>query len=247
MSKPLSSKVALVTGGARGVGKEIVQRLARDGADIAFVYGTSADSAKALAGELEALGVKAKGYHADLNEPGSLPAVVSHVLKDFGQLDILVNCAGVFSVAGIEEASLEEYERVMRINLDSVFYLTAEAVKAMQPASRVISISSTLADRAGGPGLSIYNASKSGVSSLTRSWAADLGAKGILVNAVQAGHINTDMNPDTTDYAAEMRTRIPLGRYAEANEVANVVAFLAGPDATYVTGATINVDGGLNA
>jgi 3-oxoacyl-[acyl-carrier protein] reductase len=247
MSKPLSSKVALVTGGARGVGKEIVKRLARDGAEIAFVYGTSADSAKALVADLKAMGVEARGYQADLNNPEALPSVVPQVIDDFGRIDILVNCAGVFSVAGIEDVDLAEYERVMRINLDSVFYLTAEAVKAMQPGSRVISISSTLADRAGGPGLSVYNASKAGVSSLTRSWAADLGAKGILVNAIQAGHINTDMNPDTTDYAAEMRTRIPLGRYAEADEVANVVAFLAGPDATYITGATIDVDGGLNA
>lgn len=247
MSKPLASKVALVTGGARGVGKEVVYRLARDGADLAFVYGTSVASATALVAELRAMGVRAEGYHADLNDPRSLTAIAGRVMDDFGQIDILVNCAGVFSVAGIEEASLEEYERVMRINLDSVFYLTAETVKHMKPGSRVISISSTLADRAGGAGVSIYNASKAGVSSLARSWAVDLAAKGILVNVVQPGHINTDMNPDTTDYAAAMRERIPLGRYAEANEVASVVAFLAGPDASYVTGATINVDGGLNA
>jgi len=247
MNKPLGSKVALVTGGARGVGREIVRKLAREGADIAFIYGASAGSADAVVKEVTALGVKARGYHAELTKPETLPDIVPQVLRDFGRIDILVNCAGVFSVGMIGDVSFAEYERVMRINLDSVFYLTSEVAKTMEPGSRVICISSTLAERAGGPGVSIYNASKSGVSSLARSWAADLGAKGILVNAIQPGHINTDMNPDTTDYAREMKTRIPLGRYAEPQEIAGVVAFLAGPEASYITGATLNVDGGLNA
>jgi 3-oxoacyl-[acyl-carrier protein] reductase len=246
MSK-LSSKVALVTGGARGVGRAIVCRLAREGADVAFTFGASAAPAEALAAEIQAAGQRAKAYKADFERPETLPALAAQVVADFGRLDILVNCAGVFTVADIAAATYADYERVMRINLDSVFYLTVEAAKAMPAGGRIICISSTLAERAGGAGVSVYNASKAAVSSLARSWAQDLGPRGILVNAIQPGHINTDMNPDTTDYAAEMRKRIPLGRYAEADEIAGVVAFLAGPDARYITGATINVDGGLNA
>lgn len=247
MNMPLKSKVALVTGGARGVGKEVVRKLAAQGADIAFVYGESKDAAEAMIKEISALGVKVKSYQANLSEPTTLAALVPQVVSDLGGIDILVNCAGVFSVGGIEDVEADEYERVMRINMDSVFYLTTAVAKVMKSGGRIINISSTLADRAGGPGLSVYNASKAGISSLSKSWAADLGPKGILVNAIQPGHINTDMNPNTTDYATEMKTRIPLARYAEPQELAGVVAFLAGPDATYITGATIDVDGGLNA
>ncbi|MDR3375249.1 MAG: SDR family oxidoreductase [Ancalomicrobiaceae bacterium] len=243
----LTSKTALVTGGARGVGREIVRRLARDGADIAFVYGASTAAAEDTVRELQDLGVKAKGYFADLDKPETLPALVAAVLGDFGKIDILVNCAGVFTVGMLSDLSFADYERAMRINLDSVYYMTSEVAKVLSPGSRVISISSTLAERAGGAGIAVYNATKAGVSSLARSWAHDLGPRGILVNALQLGHVNTDMNPDTTDYHHEMIKRIPLGRYAEPAEIAGVVAFLAGPDAAYITGATINVDGGLNA
>ena len=247
MTQQLKSKVALVTGGARGVGREIVRRLSRDGADIAFVYGNSSAAAEETARELQALGVKARFYHADLDKPETLPAIVGEVLRDFGRVDILVNCAGVFTVGMLSELSFADYERAMRINLDSVYYMTSEVAKSMQSGSRVISISSTLAERAGGPAIAAYNATKAGVSALSRSWAHDLGGRGILVNALQLGHVNTDMNPDTTDYHHEMIKRIPLGRYAEPAEIAGVVAFLAGPEAAYITGATINVDGGLNA
>jgi 3-oxoacyl-[acyl-carrier protein] reductase len=247
MTAQLSSKVALVTGGARGVGREVVRRLAREGADIAFIYGSSKEAAVETEAELSALGIHAKGYQADLNDPKSLPPIAASVAADFGGINILVNCAGVFPNGIIGEMSFEDYERAMRINLDSVYYLTSEVSQTMQADDRIISISSTLADRAGGAAISVYNATKSGVSSLARSWAHDLAPRGILVNCIQPGHINTDMNPDTTDYHHEMIKRIPLARYAEPGEIAGVVAFLAGPDASYITGTTINVDGGLNA
>lgn len=246
MSRTLGNKVALVTGGARGVGREVVRRLAWEGADIAFIYGASAAAARETEAELQALGVRAKGYHADLDKPESLPAVAQAVLADFGKVDILVNCAGIFTVGMLSDVSFADYERAMNVNLDSVYYLTSEVSKSMQSGSRIINISSTLAERAGGAAIAVYNATKAGVSALARSWAHDLGPRGILVNALQLGHVNTDMNPDTTDYHHEMIKRIPLARYAEASEIAGVVAFLAGPDAAYITGATINVDGGLN-
>lgn len=247
MAGQLSSKVALVTGGARGVGREVVRRLAREGADIAFVYGTSAARADETVKELEALGVRAKGYHANLENPAELPDVAAAVLADFGKIDILVNCAGVFPNGMVGEMTFADYERGMRINLDSVYYLTSAVAASMQKGGRIINISSTLADRAGGAAISVYNATKAGVSSFARSWAHDLAPRGILVNSIQPGHINTDMNPDTTDYHHEMIKRIPLARYAEPSEIAGVVAFLAGPDASYITGTTIDVDGGLNA
>ncbi|MQT14785.1 SDR family NAD(P)-dependent oxidoreductase [Segnochrobactrum spirostomi] len=246
MAKILEGKIALVTGGARGVGCEVVRRLAREGADVAFLYGTSEAAARETEKEAGALGVRAKGYHANLENPETLPDVAKAVLADFGRIDILVNCAGIFTVGMIGDIAFPDYERAMNVNLDSVYYLTSEVSKTMQPGSRIINISSTLAERAGGAAIAVYNATKAGVSSLARSWAHDLGARGILVNAIQPGHINTDMNPDTTDYHHEMVKRIPLARYAEPAEIAGVVAFLAGPDAAYITGATINVDGGLN-
>lgn len=246
MAKTLEGKIALVTGGARGVGREVVRRLAREGADVAFLYGTSEAAARETETEAETLGVRAKGYHANLENPEALPDVAKAVLADFGRIDILVNCAGIFTVGMIGDIAFPDYERAMNVNLDSVYYLTSEVSKTMQPGSRIINISSTLAERAGGAAIAVYNATKAGVSSLARSWAHDLGARGILVNAIQPGHINTDMNPDTTDYHHEMVKRIPLARYAEPAEIAGVVAFLAGPDAAYITGATINVDGGLN-
>lgn len=247
MAEYLRTKVALVTGGARGVGREIVRRLASEGADIAFVYGASKTAAAELEKELAAQGVRAKGYHADLNDPKSLPSVATAIVSDFGRVDILVNCAGIFPNGLIGEMAFDDYERGMRINLDSVYYLTSAIAASMPSGGRIINIASTLADRAGGAAISAYNASKAAVSSLARSWAHDLAPRGILVNCIQPGHINTDMNPDTTDYHHDMIKRIPLARYAEPAEIAGVVAFLAGPDASYITGTTIDVDGGLNA
>jgi 3-oxoacyl-[acyl-carrier protein] reductase len=247
MTKTLNSKVALVTGGARGVGREVVRRLAREGADIAFVYGASRAAASETESELQALGVRAKGYQANLENPEDLPALAAAVMADFGRIDILVNCAGVFPNGMIGDMPFAEYERAMRINLDSVYYLTSEVVKSMPAGARIVNISSTLADRASGAAISVYNATKSAVSSLARSWAHDLAPRGILVNCIQPGHINTDMNPDTTEYHDEMIKHIPLARYSEPAEIAGVVAFLAGPDATYLTGTTIEVDSGLNA
>lgn len=246
MTKNLADKVALVTGGARGVGREVVRRLAREGADIAFIYGASEAAARDTESELQAIGVRARAYRADLDKPELLPDVAKSVVADFGRIDILVNCAGIFTVGMLGDVSFADYERAMNVNLDSVYYLTSEVSKSMSSGGRIINISSTLAERAGGPAIAVYNATKAGVSSLARSWAHDLGPRGILVNAIQPGHVNTDMNPDTTDYHHEMVKRIPLARYAMPAEIAGVVAFLAGPDAAYITGATINVDGGLN-
>jgi 3-oxoacyl-[acyl-carrier protein] reductase len=247
MRKPLRGKTALVTGGSRGIGTAIVRRMAKEGADVAFTYSKSAKAAGDLVKEVSAYGIKAKAYLADGAVPKSMPGLVGKVLKDFGRLDILVNNAGVFLGGRIGEIKAADYERVMRINVDAVFALTNAAVRKMEPGGRIINISSVLGERAAGPEMGVYNASKFAVTGFSRSWAKDLGPQGILVNAVQPGPIDTELNPATGESADYQKARTSLGRFGRPVEIAGAVAFLAGPDATYITGATLNVDGGWNA
>jgi 3-oxoacyl-[acyl-carrier protein] reductase len=247
MNKPLRKKVALVTGGSRGIGAAIVRRLAREGAHVAFTYRKSGKAASALVKEVSGYGVKAKAYPADAAVPKSLPRLVGKVLKDFGGLDILVNNAGVFLGGKIGGIRAADYERAMRINVDAVFALTNAAVKMMKAGGRIINISSVLGERAAGPDMGVYNATKFAVTGFSRSWAKDLGASGILVNAVQPGPVDTELNPATGESADIQKARTSLGRFGRPEEIAAAVAFLAGPDATYITGATLNVDGGWNA
>ncbi len=243
----LKNKTALVTGGSRGIGAAIVRRLAKDGANVAFTYSQSAEVAEKLAKEISAYGVEAKAYLADSAKPEQLPKLVDEVLKDFGSIDILVNNAGVFTLGAIGEISQEDYAKVMRVNVDAVFMLTNAAVKYMKAGARIINISSILGERACDPNLSVYVGSKFAVSGLTRAWAKDLGPKGILVNAVMPGPIDTDMNPASGEYADAQRVKVALGRYGKPEEIAGAVAFLAGPDSTFITGTTLTIDGGYNA
>ncbi len=245
--KPLKGKVALVTGGSRGIGAASARHLAAAGANIAITYSASADAAAELVKGLEALGVKAAAYHADAAEPQSLPQVVEQIAADFDGIDILVNNAGTFSVGMIGAVDEADYRRVMTINVDAVFTMTQAVLKVMPDGGRVINIGSVLGERASTAGISTYNASKFALAGLTRSWAKDLGPRNILVNDVQPGPIDTVMNPADGPNADHMRSNTALGRYGQPDEVAALVAFLAGPEATYITGATINVDGGWNA
>jgi 3-oxoacyl-[acyl-carrier protein] reductase len=247
MNKSFKNKVALVTGGSRGIGAAIVRRLAHEGADVAFTYSQSAKAAGALVKEIAGTGVKAMAYQADAAAPKSLPRLVAKILKDFGKLDILVNNAGVFLGGKIGDIKAADYERVRRINVDAVFALTNAAVKKMKAGGRIINISSVLGERAAGPDMGVYNATKFAVTGFSRSWAKDLGEKGILVNAVQPGPIDTELNPESGESAEYQKVRTALGRFGRPEEIAGAVAFLAGPDATYITGATLNVDGGWNA
>ena len=247
MRKLLSGKTALVTGGSRGIGAAIVRRMAKEGANVAFTYSKSEKAAGVLVKEVSIYRIKAKAYLADGAAPKSMPGLVGKVLKDFGRLDILVNNAGVFLGGRIGEIKAADYERVMRINVDAVFTLTNAAAGKMKPGGRIINISSVLGERAAGPDMGVYNASKFAVTGFSRSWAKDLGPQGILVNAVQPGPIDTDLNPEAGDSADYQKARTALGRFGRPEEIAGAVAFLAGPDATYITGATLNVDGGWNA
>ena len=242
-TKQLSGKTALVTGGSRGIGAAIVKRLVKEGANVVFTYSASKDAADKLASE-----TGAKAYQADANDIAGLPALAGKVLKDFGKIDILVNNAGIMDGFGpIGEIDPEGYQRQMRVNVDAVFTLTNEVVKSMKDGGRIINISSVLGERAIMAGLSAYNASKFAVVGLTRTWAHDLASKNILVNAVLPGNTDTDMNPADGEEGEGRRAGIPLGRFGKPEEIAAAVAFFAGPDSSYITGATLRVDGGSNA
>jgi NAD(P)-dependent dehydrogenase (short-subunit alcohol dehydrogenase family) len=247
MSHPLSQKIALVTGGSRGIGAAIAKRLAADGAKVAITYSRSKDRADAVVAEIQQAGGNAVAILANAEQPATMQALVDAVVKQFGGIDILVNNAGQFLTGSIGGIAQAEHEAMMAINVGSVFSLTNAAVKIMKPGSRIINISSSLGQQAWGPNMSSYIASKFAVSGFTRGWARDLGAQNILVNAVLPGPIDTEMNPADGDYSSYQKAQVALGRYGKPEEIANAVAFLAGPGASFITGALLTVDGGFNA
>ena len=245
----LNNKVALVTGGSRSIGAAIVKKLAQQGAAVAFTYVSSADKANALAAEITNAGGKATAIKADSANAAEIKAAVDKTVELYGKLDILVNNAGVAvwgSFDNIDEQAAE-LDRQAAINISGVIAGVRAAAKHLQEGGRIITIGSVVGDRVGFAGIADYSGTKAAVAGYSRGWAWDLGAKGITVNTVQPGPIDTDMNPDNTELAANMKSRLALGRYGKAEEIAAVVAFLAGPDASYITGTSINVDGGFSA
>jgi 3-oxoacyl-[acyl-carrier protein] reductase len=244
MSKKLSGKRALVTGGSRGIGAAIARRLAAEGADVVITYAGNHDGAKASVAAIEAEGVRGKAIQADAADAEAVKRAVDEAAATLGGIDILVHNAGVAAFAGLAEDSLENYRRIFGVNVEGVFAGTLAAVPHLSDGGRVILVSSVVADHAGFPGNGVYSASKGAVSMFARNWAHDLGPRGILVNAIQPGPIATDMNPDEGDFADQIRNQVILRRYGRAEEVAGVAAFLASDDASYITGTTIDVSGG---
>ncbi|HAH65236.1 MAG TPA: oxidoreductase, partial [Rhizobiales bacterium] len=243
-------KVALVTGGSRGIGAAIARTLADDGADVAISYSASADKAKAVVNDLLEKGVRAHAFKADQADAKAVEALVKSVVERFGRLDILVNNAGVFVTGQVHDRAnnLAELDRLFAVNVGGVAAAVRAAAPLMGEGGRIISIGSVVGDATPWPGASDYSASKGAVAAYTRGWARDLGPKGITVNNVQPGPIDTDMNPAANgEFANLQNTKTALGRYGKPEEVAAAVAFLASPSAAYITGATLNVDGGFNA
>ncbi|ADJ65370.1 3-oxoacyl-ACP reductase FabG [Herbaspirillum seropedicae] len=243
----LVSKVAFVQGGSRGIGAAIVQRLAAEGATVAFTYVSSPDKAQALVSSVQAKGGRALAIQADSADAAALQQAIRLAAETFGRLDILVNNAGVLAMGPLDQFKLEDLDRTLAVNVRSVFVATQEAARYMGEGGRVISIGSTNADRIPFAGGAVYAMSKSALVGLTKGLARDLGPRGITVNNVQPGPVDTDMNPASGDFAASLTGLMALPRYGKAEEIASFVAYLAGPESGYITGANLMIDGGFSA
>ncbi|WP_378081169.1 3-oxoacyl-ACP reductase family protein [Aeromonas bestiarum] len=244
---PLSGQVAFVQGGSRGIGAAIVKRLARDGAAVAFTYVSSASKAEEIVATITAAGGKALAIRADSADAASLQHAIRQTVTTFGRLDILVNNAGVLVWGNIEELTLDDLDRTLAVNIRSVFVACQEAAHHMGKGGRIINIGSTNADRIPMAGGSVYAMSKSALVGLTKGMARDLGPKGITVNNVQPGPVDTDMNPADGESAEQLKGMMALARYGKDEEIASFVAYLAGPEAGYITGASLTIDGGFSA
>jgi 3-oxoacyl-[acyl-carrier protein] reductase len=242
----LTGKIALVTGGSRGIGAAIVLRLSRDGATVAFTYASSPDRAQALEAEVDAAGGRALAIRADSADPAAVERSVAEVVQAFGRIDILVNNAGILIHKPLGDTLLDDFERIMAVNVRAQFVAIQAAQKEMGDGGRIVNIGSMVADRAGSPGVALYAMSKAAVAAMTRGLARDLGPRGITVNTVQPGPTETDIVSDEAVRAA-LRTMIPVGRMGRDSEIAGLVAWLAGPEAGYVNGAALTIDGGFVA
>mgnify|MGYP001266256593 CR=1 FL=1 len=248
MTGPLHNRRALVTGGSRGIGAAIVRRLARDGADVAFTYVSRAEQAAATADAARAGGVQALAIRADAADAQAVADAVQQTCAAFGGIDILVNNAGVGLMAPIDEFSLADFDQTIAVNLRAAFVASQAAARRMASGGRIVMIGSCNAERMPFLGGAVYAMSKAGLVGLTKGLARDLGGRGITVNNVQPGPIDTDMNPADTDFAGTIREQVlALPRYGTGDEVAAMVAYLCGPEAGFVTGASLTIDGGFTA
>src|SRR3982074_374672 len=246
MSK-LANKVALVTGGSRGIGAAVAKRLAADGANVAITYAKDAKAASAVVKEIEGDGGKAIAIQADATDADAVAAAVEKTVATFGRLDVLVNNAGTAIPKTFEETTLEELDRVLDINVRGVFIATQAALKHMKSGGRIIMIGSSVGERVLVPGLVPYSATKGAVKMFSQGLSREVGSRGITVNTVQPGPIDTDLNPAAGDWAVPQKAATALGRYGRVDEVAALVAFVAGPESSYITGANLTVDGGMIA
>jgi 3-oxoacyl-[acyl-carrier protein] reductase len=247
MSRKLEGKIALVTGGSRGIGAAIAKRLAADGANVAITYTKAADAAASDVKEIVQADPKATATHADATDAAAVKAAVEKTVATFGRLDVLVNNAGTAIPKTFEETTLEEMDQVIGINVRGVFVATQAALKHMKSGGRIIMIGSSVGERVLVPGLVPYSATKGAVKIFTQALAREVGSRGITVNNVQPGPIDTDLNPAVGDWSVPQKAATSLNRYGHVDEVAALVAFVAGPESSYITGANLTVDGGMNA
>ena len=243
----LDGRVALVTGGSRGIGAAVARRLAAEGADVAVTYRADTAAARSVAAAIEAAGRRALSIQADAADPAAVAEAVDRTARELGRLDVLVNNAGVFPYGPIEDVSLDELDHTLHVHVRAAFVAAQAATRHMRPGGRIISIGSCYAERVPAPGLTLYSMSKSALAGLTRGLARDLGRRGITATVVHPGSTDTDMNPADAPEADAERALIPLGRYARPEEIAATVAHLAGPGGAYISGTAVAVDGGFAA
>ncbi len=243
----LTKKVAIVTGGSRGIGAAIAKRLAADGASVAITYAKDANAASAVVKAIEGDGGKAVAIQADAADVEAVKGAVEKTVATFGRLDVLVNNAGTAIPKRFEETTMEEMDRVIDINVRGTLVATQAALEHMKNGGRVIMIGSCVGERAMTPGLVAYSATKGAVKMFTQGLSREVGSRGITVNNVQPGPIDTDLNPAAGDWAVPQKAATALDRYGSVDEVAALVAFVAGPEASYITGSNLTVDGGTNA
>jgi 3-oxoacyl-[acyl-carrier protein] reductase len=243
----LNKKVALITGGSRGIGAAIAKRLAADGASVAITYTKGADAAATVVKAIEQTGGKTIAIQADATDANAVKSAVEKTVSTFGSLDVLVNNAGTAIPKPFEETTLQDIDQMFNLNVRGTFVATQAALKHMKSGGRIIMIGSCVGERMVTPGLVAYSATKGAVKMFTQGLSRELGGRGITVNNVQPGPIDTELNPAAGDWATPQTAMTSLGRYGRAEEVAALVAFVAGPEASYITGANLTVDGGTNA
>ena len=246
MSK-LANKVALVTGGSRGIGAAIAKRLAADGASVAITYAKDANAASAVVKAIEGGGGKALAIQADAADPKAINAAIDKTVATLGRLDVLVNNAGTAIPKLFEQTTLEEMDQMIDLNFRGILVATQAALKHMNNGGRIIMIGSCVGERNLTPGLVAYAATKGAVKMFTQGLSREVGSRGITVNNVQPGPIDTDLNPAAGDWAVPQKANTALNRFGTVDEVAALVAFVAGPESSYITGANLTVDGGTNA
>ncbi len=245
--KLLESKVAIITGGSRGIGKSICETFAQNGCDVAFTYNNSKDSAEALAKELNSTGVKAKSYKSDASNFDDATKLVEDVLNDFGKIDILVNNAGIKKDSLLMRMEKSDFDSVINTNLSSVFNLTKASIKTFlkQRNGSIVNISSVVGVK-GNAGQSNYSASKAGIIGFSKSIALELGSRNIRSNVIAPGFIETDMTDSLSeDVINSWKESIPLKRGGNPSDVGNACVFLASDLSSYITGQVLHVDGGM--
>ena len=247
MSKKLEGKIALITGGSRGIGAAIAKRLAADGANVAITYAKGAAAAASVVKEIERAGRKAIAIQADAADADAGKAAVEKTVASFGRLDVLVNNAGTAIPKKFEETTLEELDRLIDVNVRGTLVATQAALKHMKIGGRIIMIGSSVGERVLAPGLVAYSATKGALKIFTQGLSREVGSRGITVNNIQPGPIDTDLNPASGDWAVPQKAATTLDRYKLVDEIAAAVAFIASPESSYMTGSNLTVDSGMNA